>query len=441
MISHRDWSFNETESTGLANVAAIHKYKFEQPGHQITTSFQFTKGWEDEAYDLHELIPQTGATSRNRTHIMAPEYVYLGTMDYVKPLHWGRLEAGLSFRFRNMPIDYTMNQGTTGIMYEGLGDWSKWSENMVSGYANFVYERPKFDIEAGLRVEQTYVTYEIDPSNIYYPNKKDKYNYLTWLPNVRFTYKLDSDNKASIFYNRRIDRPGEGELRIFPKYDDPEMFKIGNPYLRPQYTDNIEIAYKHTWGSGSIYGSVYHKIIKDYFTRIYSIDPDKAGVIDKVYENTGKATNTGFEIVFDQKVTKWWNLSASANWYSNVISAFDGVMYFPDEHAFAIDKSSDKTWYAKMNNIFTLWKGMQVQLSGAYYAPKNNVQGEDLERWSVDLGVKKSLYKGRVEITLSANDIFNTMALRQRIEGDGFTALYENHYETQIFGIGIKYKF
>lgn len=447
MKSHRNWGFNETESTGLASVTANHKYRFSQPGHQITNSVQFTKGWEDEAYDLYEYT-DGGRTGQDRTHIIAPEYVYLINSDYVKPLHWGRFEAGLGGRLRNMPIDYTVTQAPDSPMYPGLGDWSKWRENMISGYANFVYERPKFDVEAGLRAEQTFVLYEIDPNGKYYPNKKDKYDYLSLLPNIRFTYNLNSDHKLSLFYNRRIDRPGEGELRIFPKYDDPEMFKLGNPYLRPQYTQNIELAYKFIWSSGSFYAAGYHKIIDDYYTRIYSIDnnpnpmPNQpAQVINKIYENTGRARNTGIEVVFDQRITKWWNLSASANWFRNKIDAFIGTMYFPYERPFSIDKSADNTWYAKMNNQFTVWKGTQIHISGLYFAPKNSVQGRDLERWSVDAGIKKTLYNGRLEIMLSANDIFNKMAIRQQIVGDGFTALYENFNENQIFSVGLKYKF
>jgi hypothetical protein len=45
------------------------------------------------------------------------------------------------------------------------------------------------------------------------------------------------------------------------------------------------------------------------------------------------------------------------------------------------------------------------------------------------------------KITLSASDLFNHFGLRQRINGAGFTALYENNFETQIIRLGMKCKF
>ena len=39
---------------------------------------------------------------------------------------------------------------------------------------------------------------------------------------TRFTLNLSEDTRVSVFYNNRVDRPGEPELRVFPKYDDPE---------------------------------------------------------------------------------------------------------------------------------------------------------------------------------------------------------------------------
>jgi hypothetical protein len=68
-------------------------------------------------------------------------------------------------------------------------------------------------------------------------------------------------------------------------------------------------------------------------------------------------------------------------------------------------------------------------------------QGKQLARSSVDLGIKKGVIHGRGELTFSFSDIFNHFGLRQEIIGDGFTALYENYYETQVARLGFKYKF
>jgi hypothetical protein len=47
-----------------------------------------------------------------------------------------------------------------------------------------------------------------------------------------------------------------------------------------------------------------------------------------------------------------------------------------------------------------------------------------------------------MQLNLSATDIFNAMGIDQRIEKpDGSIVDYQNFYETQIFTLGVKYKF
>jgi len=401
---------------------------------------QYTKGWEDESYFLNDSSSIREGT--DATHILATEHTTNVSADYVKPLRSGRMEAGTKLQWRRLPVEYTITPGEGSIIYPGMGDWSDWGEDIYSGYLNYIYERPKFDIEGGLRTEYTKVFYTIAPENIYYP-ENDSYDYFEFFPNVRLTYKIDDKNRISAFYNRRIDRPGEPELRIFPKYDDPELMKVGNPYLRPQFSQTFELAYKRLWESGSVFLSGYHRIIEDAFQRVYSIDesnPDYT-IINKIYQNTGNGTNTGVELVFGQQVLKEWKISGSFNGYNNRIDAYSGTMYFPYKRPFSIDAVSDKTWDAKLNNQITLKNGFEIQLTGVFYADKVIPQGKQFSRSSVDLGIKKEILDSKGEIIFSFSDVFNDFGIRQEYSGDGFNALYENFYETQVARLGFKYKF
>jgi len=65
----------------------------------------------------------------------------------------------------------------------------------------------------------------------------------------------------------------------------------------------------------------------------------------------------------------------------------------------------------------------------------------NIYRNSIDFGITQKLFEGKGEISFSASDILNTFGIRQEIVGEGFTATYENYYETQVFRIGMKYKF
>lgn len=437
---YRMWHWHEDETTGYMNYSLNFNHKFAEPGHELDARVQYTRGWEDESYYLND--SSAVRQGKDATHILATEHTTNFTVDYTKPLRSGRLEAGTKFQWRRLPVDYTVTPGENSIIYPGMGSWSDWGEDIYAAYLNYVYEKPKFDVEAGLRAENTNVFYDIAPENIYYP-KNDSYQYFKLFPNVRFTYKLNEKNNISAFYNRRIDRPGEPELRIFPKYDDPELLKVGNPYLRPQFTQTFELAYKMRWDNGSVFLSGYHRIIDDAFQRIYSIDntnPDYS-IINKIYENTGSAKNTGVEILLSQQILANWKATGSLNAYNNVIDAYQGTLYFPYQRSFSIGSTSDKTWDAKISNQVVFPWDFELQITGVYYAPKDIPQGRQLARSSVDFGIKKGMLDGRGELTFSFSDIFHNFGLRQEIVGEGFTALYENYYETQVARMGFKYKF
>ena len=436
---NRFYNWEEEEITRYINAAVYYRHKFKQTGHTLSANAQYTQGLEDETYSLND--SSSVRVGRDKTNIRAIENTTSISSDYVRPFRSGRIELGAKLRIRRLPVEYTITPGNQSIIYPDLGTFSNWGENLYAGYFNYLLEKEKFDVEAGLRAEQTDVFYDLDPVNAYYPNN-DKYDYFELFPSVRFTYKLNDDNKVSVFYNRRLDRPGEPELRVFPKYDDPELLKVGNPYLRPQFTDAFEIAHKYSWGSGSLFSALYHRIIQDQYMRIFAIDgsnPDY-DIVNRIYQNTGRATNTGVEFLLSQDLTADWKVSGSLNWYSNAIDTYQGRLLFPFERDFTIDASTANAYDAKVNTEFNLPKDFAVQLTGIYFSKRNIPQGEQLARSSMDFGIKKGLWDKKAELTLSASDIFNRFGISQKVTNEGFTALYENYYETQIFRLGFKYK-
>lgn len=434
-------AWNEEEITGYMNYALHYEHKFKQVGHSLNTHLQYTKGWEDETYHIND-SSHVRAQGRDVTNILAIEHTTSLNLDYQKPMRTGRLESGAKLQVRNLPVEYTQQRGENSILYPGLGSWTKWGESIYAGYLNWVHEKTKYNIEAGLRAEYTTVFYDMDPANIYY-QQNDAYDYFKLFPNVRLTYKLNDHNKLSVFYNFRIDRPGEPELRMYSKSDDHELVKVGNPYLRPQLTQSFELAYKFHWEGGSVFVAGYYRFIEDPYMRVYTQDLTNTDydVVLKSYANTGEATNRGFEFVISQQVLKFWKLAGNFNYYQNKLFAYQGLLLFPYEHTFDIPETIDDTWDFKVINTFSLPYEFEAQLTGLYFAPKNMPQGKQLSRSSIDIGLKKKLWEGKGELTLAATDLFNKYGIRQEVKGDGFSALYENYYETQVIRIGMKYRF
>ncbi|WP_010135112.1 TonB-dependent receptor domain-containing protein [Ochrovirga pacifica] len=440
---YRYTNWNEEEITGYFNIAADYEHQYTEPGHHLKARLQYVKGWEDETYYIND--SSAIAQSRDITNILATEHIYVGSVDYSKPFSSGLLETGAKVQYRDLPVDYTATDDQpNSIIYPNMGNESNWEETIYAAYANLIYEKPNFDIEGGIRAEQTYVTYKVDEDNIYFDVKEDAYEYFELFPNIRFSYKLTNKQKISLFYNRRIDRPGEPQLRMFAKSDDHELLKVGNPYLRPQFVNAGEIAYKARWSKSSLFLAAYYKHIDNPYTRIY-VDAMNArfnsNVIVKSYANTGSGINAGLEVIYDWQVVDNWKVSVNFNGYQNTIDGFTGEVLFPIVQNFTVENREEFTWNTKVNSTLELKNNWNVQLSYLYMAPKNIAQGRQFSRSSLDLGVQKKFWEGKAEYFFAFTDILNQYGIKQQVNGSNFTALYENYYETQVLRTGVKLHF
>jgi hypothetical protein len=436
----RYWFWKERESTGIANVALNWKRAFRTPGHELDVNLQYSRNWEDEAYFLNEVSSVRSGT--DATHVVAPENIVPLTVDYTRPMPNGRLELGGKVQRRWLPVTYTVSRGNQSVIYPGLGDFTDWDEDIVAGYANLVRVKEAYTLEAGVRIEQTGVTYTVPDENIYY-DTSDDYDYFEVFPNFKISYALGGSFRLIAAYNRRIDRPGEPELRIFPKYDDPELLKVGNPYLRPQLTQVMELGIGRGWSNGSVTASGYHRDITDAFQRVYAIDRSNPNydIINKLYQNVGRARQTGVQVVAEQQVATPWRLSGSVNWYVHDIDALQTTLLFPTERPFSVSASRDDTWDMTVNNRFRFAAGQELQLSFINYAARNVHQGREHARRSLDLSASWPLANERGDVTFTFTDMLNDFGVRRDIRGEGFNALYENLLETQEARIRMRVRF
>ena len=436
----RLWFWREDEGTGFTNANADLTHRFGAPGHELGVNLQFTRGKEDEAYFLNEESPVRVGT--DDTHIIAIENTLPLSIDYTRPLPTGRFELGTKLQRRWIPVSYTVRRGVQSVIYEGLGEASDWDENIVAGYANLVRITPRYTLEGGLRLEETQVSYVIPKENIYYLGS-DKYDYFGVYPNAKLTVNLTTTNRLTAAYNRRVDRPGEPELRIFPKYDDPEILKVGNPFLRPQFTNAYEMGFARSWLRGSGSAAVYHRDVSDAFLRIFAIDDSNPNydIVNRIFENAGNFRQTGVQLMASQEIARPWRMTGSVNWFQNDIDALDTILFFPTRRSFTLPGSKDHTWDMTINNRFVLPRGLELQANYIRYASRNVPQGRERDRSSLDFSAKKPVMNERAELVFTFTDILNDFALQHEITGNGFTALYQNFLETQVATLGLRLRF
>jgi len=266
----RLWQFLEDELKTTVMTTAAYQHKFKQAGHLLNIGLNYTFHREDEKYFYDNYLPTTTGTDAFK--LLSDEQVYDFNFDYIKPLKYGRIETGIKLRNRNIPTNMQFIPGVNSVLDTNAGGWATYKELIPAIYGNYVFENKKWEAELGLRIEYVKIQYDVNPNHNTY--KSDGYNYTQPFPNGRLAYKINDRNKISLFYNRRVDRPNEVDIRIFPKYDDAEIIKVGNPALRPQFTNSFELGYKTSWDKGYFYSAAYHRFADATITRISSIVPN-----------------------------------------------------------------------------------------------------------------------------------------------------------------------
>jgi outer membrane receptor protein involved in Fe transport len=432
----RLWQFLEDELKTTIMATAAYQHKFKEAGRLLNVGFNYTFHREDERYNFTNILPTY--TGLDAFKLISDESVYDLNIDYIRPLRYGRLETGVKLRNRDIPTNMLFIPGLNSPLDVNAGGVATYKELIPAVYGNYIYESKKVEAEIGLRMEYVRIDYEVGPNHPVY--KTSGYDYTQPFPSVRFAYKLNDREKVSVFFNRRVDRPNEVDIRIFPKYDDAEIIKVGNPGLRPQFTNSVELGYKSSGLKGYIYAAAYHRFADGTITRISST-VGTSPLIYAIFQNAGKSYNTGLEVVINQEISTHYSFSINMNGYHNQINAFSVLNLYPATNTFSAEKQELFSGNVKVNNQFRLSNGVEAQITAIYQAPDIIPQGTIASRFTIDAGAKKAIQKGKGELFLNATDLWNSLIIKKQIQGQGFNYTSTDYYETQVIRLGYNYKF
>ncbi|REH00778.1 TonB-dependent receptor domain-containing protein [Flavobacterium aquicola] len=432
----RLWQFLEDELKTTVMASVSYEHKFKEAGHKLNAGINYTYHREDEKYFFTNVMPTF--TGQDAFKLLSDEKVVDVNLDYVQPLKYGRFETGFKFRHREIPTNMQFFPGENSPIDANAGGWATYKEIIPALYSTYIYESNKIEAELGLRLEYVDLKYDVNPNHPTY--KSDGYNYTEPFPNLRLGYKIDDQNKITAFYNRRVDRPNEVDIRIFPKYDDAEIIKVGNPALRPQFTSAYEIGYKKSMEKGYFTSSLYYRIVDGTITRIATTAPD-SNIIYNVFQNADKSTSAGIEAVFSKEINSWYSFNVNGNLYQNTIDAFTVTNLYPVPSTYTGERQQMVSGNLKWNSTLQLDKTLKGQVSVIYLAPDIIPQGKVNSRFSVDAGIKKTIQKGKGEVFMNVTDLFNTLVIQKEIQGEGFSYNSKDYYETQVVRFGYSYKF
>ncbi len=173
---------------------------------------------------------------------------YLSTkLNYVQPIGMNaKLEAGYQLYYQEMKYDFNIDNDANSNLF-------KYQEFRNSVYGGLTFNLKKVGMQAMVRVENS----EIKADSVTNPN------YTCILPSVNLQYKFSASHNLKFTYNRRINRPDIYVMNPYYKIDQNYNVSQGNPNLKPDYRDRLQLTY--TWNFGSNYFSpfVYHELFTD----------------------------------------------------------------------------------------------------------------------------------------------------------------------------------
>lgn len=419
-----------------------YKHDFKKEGHNIELEIDHNRFNSDQDANFRtsgaSLFPDYMDfvdTEREQTFI---------NLDYVNPLDSiSKLEVGLESRTFETNVDYS----STGLSFNSNGNLIPtpstdfvYSMDIYSAYATFSQTRGKFSYQAGVRVEDVEVKADTNRLRSF----TDKYTEV--YPSAFVTYNPNEKNQFQVSYSRRVDRPGLQQVNPIREWATPLISSFGNPSLVPQFTNSYETNYTRRIKGGSVTAGIFYRTISDEINRAVYVDRLDFNKLILTFDNFDNTSAYGFELSTNYKLTQWWSVNGSFDFYSQtqrgITESLSGNNPDPTENDIVVeDVEVDNTaWNMRLNNSFKVNKELTFQLFGFYRGQNRTIQFTAEPMYFVNLGARYSFAQGKGTISLNYNDIFNTM--RFAFDGDRpYDQVGGFNWESNNVYAGLSYRF
>ncbi len=355
-------------------------------------------------------------------------FLYSAKADYEQNILNGRLSIGskITYTRTNNSFDFLDVYGNTVLLNTNRSNDFSYFENVYAGYAMFQKQVEKLNIQTGIRYEYTYSLGDL----ISFQNTQDKKverNYGNFFPTLGLSYEVNSSNSIGLNYSRRINRPDYQSLNPFEYKLDELTYRKGNPFLQPQFSNNIEITYLY---KGLITLSTGYTQIQNFNADV--LIPFGSNSTIQTTENLQTQKNYYLSPNFSIPIKKWWFL------YTNI-----WMNYTTNEGDLGngnIVNLSAKYAGFYMQNTFTLpWK-INMEVSGWYSSGgiwEGNMKAFPMG--AMDVGFQKKILQRKGSIRISFTDLFFTSQWHIESNINGMVVDSKGGWESRQFKINLNY--
>lgn len=415
-------------------VNANYRHKFGKTGKEITADADYINynTRTDQHYFNDTYSGNGNLISQDLLEGQLPARIniYSFKSDYSQPLMktW-KMDAGVKTSYiktNNIASYFYTENNVTTPDYEKSNHFV-YSENISAAYLNLSKEGKRFSLQAGLRLENT-ISKGHQLGNIMKPDSSFKRSYINAFPTLYFSYKLDSTSthELGLNYGRRIDRPVYQDLNPFYSPLDKFTYYVGNPYLRPSFTQSIELS--HTY-KNKITTALSYSHSKDQVNETIEI---VNGTYYSRPANIGKQEVYNASLNANLDLTKWLAL----NWFGQ-------YTYIHSKSNFYTGFLNTKGGFLASNGSLQLKldKGWSGEVNYRYQAKLRNVQFEIGKVYDIGLALQKKLSTAST-LRVSATDIFQTRVINGVINNLNLTeATWRNRGDFTSVTLSYSYRF
>ncbi len=237
------------------------------------------------------------------------------------------------------------------------------------------------------------------------------------------------DLRAYLVYRRSITRPVYEQLNPFPRYIDQYLTEIGNPSLRPQFTQNYEA--NVSVDERPVF-AVGLNDSKDIFSQVtYQADTSSAQAY-RTFDNLGKNKEWYFRGLGALPPGGRYFFVAGAQYNYNI---YDGIY---ENKPLAFKKG---TWTFFTYQTFKVDKLSVITLNG-FIRLKGQQQLYEIGTFGMlNTSINRRFLKEKLIVTLSLNDMFFSNKINFSLNQGTVNASGLRYNDTRRFGINLRYNF
>ncbi|PBI85732.1 hypothetical protein BSF41_37090 [Flavobacterium sp. ACN2] len=347
--------------------------------------------------------------------------------DMEHPFETFNLSYGAKMSFTNSISDVVFYNTITGTpeLDPSQSNQFKYTENNQAFYINGDKKlNEKWNLQMGLRLENTQTSGFSETMN-----QENVNDYLKLFPTFYASYKKNENNTFSLNYGKRINRPRFDLLNPFRVYINSNSYSEGNPFLKPSFSDNFELAHSY---KEVLRTSIFVNAITNGYGVVFTSNPETNTQI-VTRENYYKGLNYGLGESYSASFADWWQ-SENTLYFLGAKTEFVKDINATPSNSLQIDFTT--------NNTFILGKSSKLQIDFNYSSPFKSGLYEIGYASSFDIGFKQDLLNKTLQIAFLANDIFNTSYLKDFTSVvNGVKQVYSQNESNRFVRLSLVYNF